>query len=147
MKIEKNPLHNPEVAEKLAPGIEETTHTYETLNRIPEATKRYAKRGGVALLGAGMVAGLLSSGEGPIEPIDFENTEMQTSEDGVNILEAPDGTQYQGVWLDGATGSSWADLGLSRKERQRVLEQNGLDAVPNEPTTIFVETDLLNKDE
>lgn len=148
MEIEQNPLHKPEIARELAPQIEKTARKYELLRSVPEVTKRFAKKGSIALLGAGMAVGLLSSGEGPAEPIDFENVEtVETNEDGVNVIEAPDGTQYQGVWLDGDTGSSWADLGLTRKERQQVLHQNGLDAVPNQPTTVFVETSLLDKEE
>lgn len=147
MKNEQNPLHKPQVAAEITPQIEDTARTYDSLTRIPRFTKDIAKKGSIAVLGAGMAVGLLSSGEGPAEPIDFDNVANHLNEDGVNVIEAPDGTQYEGVWLDGDTGNSWADLGLTNEERQQVLSQNGLDAIPNQPTTIFVETSLLDKSE
>ncbi len=113
--------------------------------------KNIAAAGYLALAsvsGAGVVAEHFHQSQADFEPKSWgEYEQVEVSEHGANVIESPDGTRYQGVWLDGSTGQSWAELGLNSKETEQVLAQNGLDAVPNEPTTIFVEESLIPKSE
>ena len=148
MEFEKNTFHDPETAKRVAPEIRQTAEKHRSFAEALRTSKTAKMLGGA--VAAGMIgAGVYASSEraGDIEPVDFSSAEeVDETEDGSTIIESPDGTRYQGVWLDGETGSSWTDLGLSAKERQQVLKQNGLDTIPNEPTTVFVETNLLHED-
>ncbi len=143
-----NHMPPPSRAERLEleGDIKETNRRFE---RMHDTGRKTALLFGAVATATAVTAGVLFGGiekEGQAEPIDFDNAANHLNEDGVNIIETPDGMQYEGVWLDGDTGSSWADLELTRKERQQVLDQNGLDAVPNHPTTVFVETSLLDRE-
>lgn len=147
--IEPNSLHNPDAAEMLAPSIKQTADAHRTLRELVRDSKLAAAAtvGSIAV-GTLMVSGALNTFDRQEQSLNFgEMEQVEASNDSSQgtVLEAPDGTRYQGVYLDGSTGTSFSELGLSRDAIQQVLEDNGLDAVPYEPTTVFVDMDLFDQ--